>query len=46
MLKDNPIFSKFEKKKLKKSSFLLKNFAQSWTATKKWSLERLGVKRF
>jgi len=43
MLKDDPIFSKFEKKNLKKSFFQPKNSARSWAATKKWSLECLGV---
>jgi len=40
MLKDNPIFSKFEKKNFEKKFFS----ARSWAATKKWLLERLGVK--
>jgi len=39
MLKDNPIFSKYEAKKvLKKSFFLPKNSARRQAATKKWSL--------
>jgi len=47
MFKDNPIFSKFEKRIiLKKKIFLLENSARSRAVTKKWSLERFGVKTF
>jgi len=44
MLKDNPIFSKFEKKKFE-FFFLPENSARIWAATKKWSLEHIGVKK-